>query len=261
MRLDQPTLGTPIWFDLSTPNLEAARAFYSAVLGWTWQVGGPEFGHYSNAFIGDATVAGAGPMPPNAPVSAWMVYFGVASADEAAGRIAEHGGQVLMPPMDVGPFGRMAIAQDPTGAVFGLWQPGTHAGRQVADEPGAVCWSEVNTRGGEAARAFYSGVFGLNTSKMPGGGTEYWMMGTAEQGPCCGVLQMNAQWGEIPPHWMVYFAVEDTEAAVERVRAAGGTVHVAPFDTPPGRMAVVGDPLGAVFSVIRVNPDFVPPEG
>ncbi|MES2523054.1 MAG: VOC family protein, partial [Gemmatimonadota bacterium] len=142
-----PTLGSPIWFDVMSADPDAGRKFYSALFGWTFEVGGPESGFYAMGRKGTLNVAGMGGMPPGAPMpSAWNVYFGVADADETARRITDAGGQVMLAPMDVMEFGRMAMCADPTGAMFGLWQPKIHTGSQLANEHGAMAWSEVNTR-------------------------------------------------------------------------------------------------------------------
>ncbi len=245
----------PIWFDLMTSDADAARRFYGDVLGWEFDIGGAEFGGYALARRGDAVTAGVGQLRPEDPFPpAWTVYFGVTDAEATVSAIGAHGGTVLVPPMAVGDFGRMAVCQDPTGAVFGLWQPGTHVGAGLINTPGAMAWSEVNTRDAAAAAAFYCAVFGLRDEVMEIQGAPYHMLQTAE-GPACGVLQMTAEWGEMPPHWMAYFAVEDADAAKAKVEAAGGQVPFGPFDSPYGRIIVVQDPQGAAVSLIALAPD------
>lgn len=244
----------PIWFDLMTRDAESARQFYAKVLGWEYDVSGPEFGGYAMARRGQDVCAGIGKIAPGETYpSAWTVYFGVVSADETSARITAQGGTVFVPPMDIGDFGRMAMCQDPTGAVFGLWQPMKHVGAGLLGEPGAMAWSEVNTRDADAAARFYTTVFGLRDDVMEMQGTPYHMLHTAE-GPACGVLQMTAEWGEMPPHWMTYFAVDNADAAKARVEAAGGTVPFGPFDSPYGRIIVVMDPQGAAVSLIELAP-------
>ncbi|HRE90463.1 MAG TPA: VOC family protein, partial [Myxococcota bacterium] len=222
------------------------------LFGWSFDIQGPEYGNYAVAMKDGGVAAGMGQLPPDAgfPPS-WTVYFAVESADAAAGAAAQQGGQVMMPPMDVGTQGRMAILVDKTGAVFGVWQPKDHTGATIVQEPGSMAWCEVNTRDAAGARAFYEGTFGLSTKPIEaGGGTEYYTMHLGEL-TVAGILQMTAEWGELPPHWIAYFAVEDTDASAERVKALGGKVMHGPFDTPYGRMAVVMDPQGAVFSIIK----------
>ncbi len=241
--------GEPNWTDLSTPDLDKAKEFYRQVLGWDFLGSGEEFGNYQLALVQGQNAAGIGPMEPGSQMpSTWTVYF---SSDDAAAdtaRVAELGGQVVMDAFPVGDLGSMAICADPTGAFFGLWQAGQHIGASIEDEPGTMAWSEVNTRDAAKAAEFYAKMFNLTPSKMEG--MEYFQLQRGDKS-YCGVLQMDEQWGDMPPHWMQYFAVTDTDAAAAKATAAGGTVHVAPFDTPYGRIAVIGDPFGAVFSVLK----------
>lgn len=245
--------GQPIWFDLMTSDAEAARGFYKAILGWDYDISGPEMGHYAMARTDQGMAAGIGQIPPGESFPpSWTVYFGVADAEATTKAIEAAGGSTLAPTMDVATFGRMAVCQDPTGAVFGLWQPGEHTGAGVVNEPGAMAWSEVNTRDAGKAAGFYSTVFGLRDEPMEMQGTAYHMLHGAE-GPTCGVLQMTADWGEMPPHWMTYFAVADADAAKAAVEANGGEVPYGPFDTPYGRMIVARDPQGAALSFIQLK--------
>lgn len=248
--------GLPCWADLASTDPAAARAFYAAVLGWVFDEPNPMFGHYSNARKDGAAVAGvAGVMEGAPPMSLWTIYLAADDIDAATARVVAAGGAVALPPMEVGPFGHMAIVSDRHGAHFGLWQAKSHTGFGLVDEPGAPCWYEVNTRGGADTAAFYAEAFGLVASPMPN--QEYWTLGADGQ-MSYGVLQMNEQWGDMPPSWMVYFAVEDCDAAVERVRAAGGAVMVPPFDIPYGRISVVSDPTGGVFTLMKLAA--APPE-
>ncbi|HYW31773.1 MAG TPA: VOC family protein [Gemmatimonas sp.] len=251
--ISSPALGSPIWFDVMSSDPEAARKFYSALFGWTFEVGGPDTNFYAMGRKGGSNVAGMGPMPPGAPMpSAWNVYFGVASADETAKRVTDAGGQVMMAPMDVMEFGRMAMCADPTGAMFGLWQPGTHTGSQLNNEHGAMAWSEVNTRDIDRATSFYGNVFDLGASPMEGSPSPYNMLMQNGE-PVAGAMQMTPEWGEMPPHWMPYFAVDSIDSAVKTVADNGGTVAHGPFDTPYGRMAVIIDPQGAAVSIIQLS--------
>ena len=244
----------PIWFDLMTSDAEGARKFYGSVLGWEYDISGPEFGGYAMARRGSDVCAGIGQLGEDDPSPpAWTVYFGVTSADATAEKITAAAGRVMVSPMDVGDFGRMAICQDPTGAVFGLWQPMKHRGSDLVGDVGAMVWSEVNTRDAVAASAFYCNVFGLRDEVMEMGGAPYHMLNTAE-GPACGVMQMTAEFGDMPPHWMAYFAVENAERAKAQVEAAGGTVPFGPFESPYGKIIVVMDPQGAAVSLIEVKP-------
>lgn len=250
-RVSSHPAGQPIWFDLQTKDAAAARNFYAAVLGWTYEEQAPEYGGYAVAFKDGAVAAGIGQQEAGAAYpSAWSVYFGVTDADAACAKITAAGGSLMFPPMVIGDQGRMAMCTDPTGAVFGVWQPLKHTGAECVREPGAMVWCEVNTRDAAKASAFYSKVFGLRVDVMDMQGTPYHMLYNAANEPACGVMQMNEQWGDMPPHWMAYFGVANAEKAKAAVEAAGGKVHYGPFDTPYGRVIVVGDPQGAAISFI-----------
>jgi predicted enzyme related to lactoylglutathione lyase len=158
-----------------------------------------------------------------------------------------------MEPFDVLGAGRMAVFADPTGAVLSVWQPLRHPGAGVVNEPGALCWNELTTRDVEAATRFYEAAFGWRGETTEYGSTTYteWKLGERAIG---GMIRMNDEWpADVPAHWMVYFAVEDADAAATKVEELGGTVPVAPTDTPAGRFAVVNDPQGALFSIIRLT--------
>lgn len=240
--------GTPSWFDLMSPDLEGALAFYQALFGWDYHRNGPEMGHYTIALKGGRMAAGVSPSSPEAQMpSAWSTYFATADVDASVAAVLAHGGGVMMPPLTVSEQGRMAICTDPTGAVFGFWQPGTHRGAGVFAEHGAMAWSELHTRQGEIARDFYAAVLGLTHQPMPG--MTYWTLHLGE-GAVAGVWQAELPAGA-PAHWVTYFAVADADAAVSTVQAHGGAVLSPAVDTPYGRMAVVADPYGAKLTVIQ----------
>jgi predicted enzyme related to lactoylglutathione lyase len=250
-RIDKHEPGTVTWVDLMSSDPEKARAFYGALFGWTFDVGPAETGFYAMAKLDGANACGIGGQPPGSQFPpAWSVYFGTADADATIAKVKELGGSVVMGPMDVMEEGRLAFLADPTGAHFGVWQPRRHQGAQVIDEPGAMTWREVNTPDAAKARDFYGKVFGLESRKLDGP-MEYWTLHKGDT-TVGGVLQMTKEWAGVPPHWMTYFAVPDADAAAKRVAELGGKVSVPPFDTPYGRMSVVNDPTGAVFSIIRL---------
>ncbi|MEI2736162.1 MAG: VOC family protein [Rhodoblastus sp.] len=249
IRTTKRSPGEVTWMDLSTPDLVAAKKFYQQVFGWAYQDTGQAFGHYNMAQTQQHNAAGMAQMDSGAQMpSAWTIYFSSDDAAADAQRVKALGGQVLMDAMVVGDTGAMAICADPTGAVFGLWQAKEHIGANIVGEHGSMAWWEVNTRDLVAARDFYNKLFDLTPHKMEG--MEYYTMQHGEE-MICGVLQMDENWANIPPHWMGYFGVDDTDAAVERATAAGGIVGVPAFDMPYGRMAVIVDPFGAAFSIVQ----------
>lgn len=245
--------GTVCWVDLMTSDAEKARNFYKAMFDWTFAVGGPESGYYSMANLGEDHVAGLGPIPEGMKMpSAWSVYFCTDNVDTTAERVKANGGKVMMGPMDVMDEGRMAVLADPTGAVFGAWQPMKHTGAERIDEPGAMCWYEVYTTDAAKARDFYCKVFNLEPKKLEGAEVDYW---TFHKGPKTvgGCMKMTEHMAGMPSHWNTYFAVKDCDAAAKRVAELGGKVMAPPFDTPYGRMSAVFDPIGAAFCVIEMK--------
>ncbi len=240
--------GALTWMDLTTTDLDGAKRFYQQVFGWEYLDIGEQFGHYHYALASGRAAAGIGEPPPDPPMPpVWTIYL--ASVEGDVERVRALGGQVMLEPMAVGDAGKMAVCVDPTGAVFGLWQPVDFIGAGVEDEHGSLAWSEVNTRDAAAACDFYGKLFGLTAHKLEG--QEFFIMQRGEE-MLFGVMQMDEQWGDLQPHWLGYFAVDNTDAAVERVLAAGGSVSMPAFDTPYGRFAVIVDPYGAAISLAQL---------
>ncbi|MET8953471.1 VOC family protein [Streptomyces sp. NPDC004393] len=246
--------GTPCWADAMFSDIEGAKRFYGDVLGWTFGESSSEYGHYTQAYAdGKAVAAVVPPMPGQEGQSAWCLYFAAADATTTAGRIREHGGDVLMEPMQVGDFGTMALARDPSGAVFGLWQAGTHEGFEAVGVPGAYCWAEVFTRAPEKSDAFFPAVFPYQAKQIQDEAIDFrvFELGGA---PVLGRLKMTDDFPpEVPPYVNVYFTVDDCDAAVQRAVDRGGILRFGPMDSPFGRVAALSDPQGANFSVIDVT--------
>jgi predicted enzyme related to lactoylglutathione lyase len=245
--------GTPMWVDLSTPDLEAARAFYGALFGWEAEEPHPEAGGYTMFTLDGKLVAGLGPiMSPDQP-PAWSTYVASADADATIEKVREAGGHVVVEPMDVMEAGRMASFVDPTGAYLGIWQPGQHQGAELVNQPGSFIWNELDTRDIEAAKPFYQRVFGWTARTSGDGGMDYteWQLDGRSIG---GGMQMNEEFPpDVPPHWRTYFAVQDCDAAVAVVQEQGGKVLMPAMDMPGMRFAVVSDPQGATFGVISTR--------
>lgn len=249
--------GTPCWVDLGTSDIRKAISFYSGQFGWDVRQGGPEAGGYSMAQLDGKNVAGIGPVmgPPGTP-SDWSTYFAATDADAAAARITSAGGQVLMGPMDVMDAGRMLVATDVTGARFGVWQAGNHTGIQVANVPGAFTWGEHMSRDFEGAKAFYAAVFGYEYGDMSSAGFSYATLLINGQQVVGGIGAIPADAGEDhPAYWSVYFGTADTDKSVELATRHGGKLVRPATDSPYGRMAVVADNQGAVFSLISTPAD------
>jgi predicted enzyme related to lactoylglutathione lyase len=247
--------GTPCWVDIGTTDVQAAGAFYAGLFGWDIEYGPAEMNHYSMANVGGHPVAALADQEVPGMV-VWTTYLAVDDVDAAVARAREAGGTVVVEPMDVMTFGRMAVLADPGGAPVSLWQAGDHIGAQLVNEPGAVCWNELTTRDVESSLAFYEAVVGLTPNQVEMGGSDYIELQTAGGRTVAGLMPMVGEtWPEdLPNHWMVYFAVEDTDAAAARCLELGGQAPVPPTDIPPGRFAVLNDPQGGHFSVITMAP-------
>ena len=246
--------GTPCWVDLGVDDIARATAFYSGLFGWDIQAGPPEAGGYSMCLLAGHAVAGIGPKqgPPGTPPT-WTVYLASDDVDATAGKITTAGGRLLVAPMDVMDVGRMAVAADPAGAVFGVWQARSHTGMGLANEPGSVCWNENFSRDMDGNQAFYHSVFGYEYGDMSTPDFRYATL-KLDGGEVGGIGEMGGEFpAEVPAHWSTYFAVEDTDAAVATIIGAGGSVLRAPWDTPYGRMAAVSDDQGAAFSLMSTQ--------
>ncbi|MGH9004510.1 MAG: VOC family protein [Acidimicrobiia bacterium] len=246
--------GTPSWIDIGT-DVEGAKQFYGSLFGWSAMDAGPpeETGGYGFFLKEGKMVAGYGPqqnleMPPF-----WTTYVCVVDADETSKKVEQAGGNVILAPMEVMSAGTMAVYQDPQGAFISVWQPSEHQGAQLVNEPGSFTWNELNTRDVEGSKAFYTAAFGWEAETHEGGPmayTEFKVEGTS----IAGCMQMPPMIpAQVPPHWLVYFAVEDTDATVAQVSELGGAVRMPGMDTPAGRIAVVADPQGATFAVIKLG--------
>jgi uncharacterized protein len=249
--------GTPSWVDLGSPDIEASAGFYATLFGWDVpeSENAEQTGGYRQAMKGDKPTAGMMPLMQEGQPPAWTTYVSVEDADATAAAVKGAGGTVMAEPMDVMDLGRMAIFADPTGAVFGIWQPGTFTGAGLVNEPGALSWNELNTRDPEAAKAFYGAVFGWDFEDNDMGEMGTYTSLKLGDGPVGGMLDMAGRGvpDEVPAHWQVYFAVEDTDAAVDQAKQGGGTVMVEPIDIPAGRFAILTDPHGASFAVIALS--------
>jgi uncharacterized protein len=239
--------GAPCWADVMSHDAVAAGVFYRGVFGWDLADMGEDFGHYTIASVGGKTVAAITPPPPGADYmpSVWNVYLKAGDAGSAGAAIVKAGGTVTMPAMEVPGQGTMLMATDPTGAMFGVWQPGGHTGAQLFAENGAIGWAEVHTPDAKAADAFYTDAFPL-TGEVMSDGVDYTVFKSGDD-MVAGRVTIEGE----SPYWLVYFVVADPDATVGKVRQLGGEVTMEPEDTPYGRMSVVADPAGAMFAVIK----------
>jgi predicted enzyme related to lactoylglutathione lyase len=253
--------GVPCWADAMLPDLEAGKRFYGELFGWTFQDGDKNYGYYTQVFRPDGkNVAALAPKPDGRMPTVWNIYFASSDAAATAAKVRDAGGQVIMDPMAVGPFGTMMMAADPGGAVFGVWQAGTHTGFEVTDEPGSYNWTEVYTRDAKAVDAFYESVFGFNGKQLEDtSGIDFKVYSPpgsppGPQNAVAGRFQMGEGFPEaLPAHFLVYFGVEDADRAAATVSRLGGRVTMGPMDSPFGRWATVADNQGANFAVIDTS--------
>ena len=250
MQVTKHENGRFCWAELSTTDGPGAKAFYSALFGWEGVDNpmGPDMVYTMLNLNGQTAAAlfedNSGKAPPH-----WGAYISVDNLDASAARAKELGGTVLAEPFDVMEHGRMAVVQDPTGAVFSLWQPKEHIGYKVINEPGAVCWNELYTRDTSAAAAFYSGLFGygVKPSEMPMPYTEFQLDGKS----LAGMMGMGPEMEGIPPHWNIYFTVANCDETFAKATALGATTLVPPMDVPGvGKMAIMQDPQGVAFAFV-----------
>jgi predicted enzyme related to lactoylglutathione lyase len=247
--------GTFCWVELATSDGPAAKPFYTSLFGWTADDapgGGGVYTILRKNGKDAAALYEPGPEQKGIPPH-WNSYVCVENADDAAAQAKELGGTVMMGPFDVMEHGRMAVVADPTGAVFSLWQPRSHIGAQVVNEPGAFCWNELYTTDPKRAADFYSGLFGwkMEARHMDFGDYVIFELGGTMM---AGMMQIPKEWGPIPAHWLVYFAVDDCDGAVDTARRLAANVTVAPMDIETvGRFAMLTDPQRAAFAVIKLK--------
>lgn len=251
--------GSFCWAEVGTVNAAKTKAFYAELFGWTYQdQPAGEFGTYTMVRQGGKDLAGLFELPPNLRQMGvpphWMSYIAVDDADAAAKKIQQHGGTIQQGPFDVMTHGRMAVCQDPTGALFSIWQPKQHGGAGTMGEPGTPCWFELATKGVDRAATFYSAVFGWSVMKSANPGMVYHELTPKGcEGPRGGMMELTPQHGPVPPHWLIYFTVADCDGDAARAQRLGGKLLAPPMDIPHvGRFAVLADPAGAAFAIITL---------
>ena len=246
------------WADLTSPDLEGSQKFYTTLLSL----------EHEDAPVGEGMVYsmlkknGRGTFAMNNMTeemkamsggrASWRVYFTVENTDETVEKARELGASVIAGPMDVFTAGRMAVFHDPAGAEFAVWQPKDHIGAGTFSEPGALCWAELSTTDTAAATDFYSALFGWSASvnRSPTG-ADYTMF-SIEGRPACGMLEIQPEWGDVPPNWSIYIGTEDLDAAIENAKAMGGNSFMPIMEVPNiGRFTMLQDPQGSHFTLME----------
>ncbi|MBK5966166.1 glyoxalase [Thiocystis minor] len=246
--------GTFCWVDLATNAPESAKAFYSAIFGWTARDVPTDYEiPYTHLFSGGKLACALYEMAPEqGAFPYWAAYVAVNDAQASAERAEQLGGRVVMPVVDVMETGRLCFVQDPTKAVIGLWEPRKHPGAEIDNTVGARGWCELQTRDTAAAAAFYQGLFGW-TARPSGqlADANYFIFELAGQ-EVGGMLELDKRWGPMPPNWSTYFGVVDCDWVVAETKRLGGSLVMEPMEVDGvGRFAFLGDPQGAIFAVIQ----------
>lgn len=247
----QYTPGTFSWADLTTTDVEGAKAFYAGVFGWRADdVPVPDGGIYSMQFLGEQPVSAISAQPEQQREMGvpplWNSYVTVDSADSTAARAGELGATVHAPPFDVMDVGRMAVIQDPQGAFFMVWEPRSHIGAGLVNAHGALSWNELASPDLTAAPGFYGALFGWTVQPFEGSETPYQVIQNAGRGNG----GMREKTPQEPPYWLVYFGSDDIDASLARVTELGGKLVAGPFPMGDiGKVAMAQDPQGAIFAL------------
>ena len=239
--------GTFCWIELATSDRKAATDFYTKLFGFTTQEVPMEPDNPYVLLQKNGTNAAAIMKSPDSSIPPhWTSYVAVNDADASAEKVKSLGGKVLMGPFDAMDLGRMAFALDPAGAAFAIWQP-KKTGPFIRDEANTLCWNELMTKDIEGSKKFYSSLFPW-TAK---GGADYteWHLNGRGIGGMLDKMPEGA-----PPMWVPYFQVDDTDAIVDAAKSKGAQVYMGPMDFPDvGRFALIADPQGATFYVIKLQ--------
>jgi predicted enzyme related to lactoylglutathione lyase len=245
--------GTPCWVDLESDDIPAACAFYGRLFGWSYEEAPGDSGGYTFALLDGHRAAGIGPRSEGAEGSpAWMTYLAADNADQVAAWITGAGGIVMVPAFDVMEAGRMLVAADSAGAVFGVWQARGTIGAEVRGEHGALCWSELHTRDYAGVQGFYARVFGFTYNTISDTDdfryTGFRPVGAGEDFGA--VFEDNGSPVGIPNYWLPWFAVGDVDGVSGTAAELGARSLMPPTDSAYGRMAVLAGPEGEPFGII-----------
>jgi predicted enzyme related to lactoylglutathione lyase len=256
--IDKHPAGAFCWVELGTNNQGASKQFYSSLFGWTANDMPMGPGEYYTIFrLQDRDTGGAYTLNPERMPGVpphWMLYIAVENADNAAARAAQEGGKVAAPPFDVGDFGRMAVVEDPAGAMFSLWQPKMNQGIGIQGVDGALCWADLCTHDPAPAEKFYSAVFGwkISASEHDKSGYLHIQNGESFIG---GVPPGQFLPPDVPPHWLLYFQVSNCDASAEKAKSLGANIHFGPTTIEGvGRMAIMTDPQNAPLAIFQPLP-------
>jgi uncharacterized protein len=249
--------GSFCWVELATTDQPAAEAFYEKIFGWSANniPIGPD-GVYTIFQLEGRDAAAACTLRPDELQRGvpphWNLYIAVESVDASAARAADLGGTVLAPAFDVGDAGRMAILQDPTGAVFAVWQPNRNPGTGITGLHGTLCWADLSTPDQARAGDFYTGLFGWHIMKEDEDPAHnYWHIKNGEEF-IGGIPPASHHQPGAPAHWLAYFTVSDCDATASEAKELGARLYMPPTDFENvGRISIMADPQGATFATFK----------
>jgi uncharacterized protein len=254
--IDQHPAGSFCWIELHTTDQNAAKSFYNSLFGWEAHDNamGPNDSYTMFRLQGRDAAAGCTLRPDERSQGVppyWMIYITVDKTDAAVAKAQQLGGKILAPAFDVMDAGRMAVIQDPTGAVFCPWQPNKSNGIGIAHVAGTLCWADLSTPDPKRASDFYSGLFGWQLISDPKDPSGYLHIKNGEHF-IGGIPPAATRQPGVPAHWLAYFSVDDVDASASKAKQMGADLYPAPMTMEGvGRMAVVADPQGAVFAIFK----------
>jgi predicted enzyme related to lactoylglutathione lyase len=256
--IEKYPIGSLCWIELATTDQSSAKEFYSNLFGWApadmpigpdeaytmFKLAGRDAGAAAYTLRKDQQSHG---VPPH-----WAIYVAVESADAAANRVSQLGGKVIAPPFDVFDVGRMAVAQDPTGAAFCLWQAKQQP-NAITGVDGTLCWADLSTPDPADAGKFYSSLLGWKLERSAHDSSGYLHIKNGEQ--FIGGIPPTDHRTAGPPHWLPYIQVSNCDAIAAKAKQTGASFHLEPMTMEGvGRMAVIADPQGAVFAIFQSMP-------
>ncbi len=242
------TVGRPVWHDLVTMDLEAAKRFYGGLFGWTFQDFEVREGKYALATLDGKPVAGIlQPEKRSVNVSQWLTYFSVGDVDAAATTGKQAGAKEVIPPRDIANQGRAALLIDPQGAPLAVARL---KGGDPAPAPPPLngwLWVDLWTPDPAASSAFYGALFGLEAEAVDIGGAPYTVLVRGGRA-YAGMIRIPQP--QIRPNWLPIVRVEDAQAVAQRAAQLGGRVLLAPQqEIRGGKAAIVADPTGGAVAV------------
>ena len=258
MEVTEHQVGMLSWADLTTPDLDASRKFYTSLLDLEYEDApvAPGVVYTMLKKNGKAALAMSGPPGGSSDASGgpayWRAYFTVENTDDTAEKARSLGGKIVAGPLDVFTAGRMAVISDPAGAQFAVWQPRDEIGAHVFAEPGALCWAELWTNDTSAATDFYSALFGwtANVNKSPTG-ADYTMFSIGGR-PAVGMLAIQPEWGDMPPIWSIYVGTEDLDASIAKAKSMGANAYMDIMQVPGiGKFTALHDPHDGIFTLME----------